>query len=102
MPEIMERLTGYDRIIFVDAHVSPDTEDLNCTAVLPEYSSSSFTHHMTPSAFLAFLETLYQCEPEAYLVSVRGHEFDFRRTLSPQVQAVVRPAVDIILKLMDR
>jgi hydrogenase maturation protease len=102
MPEIMERLTDYDRIIFVDAHVSPDTEDINCTAVLPEYSASSFTHHMTPSAFLAFLETLYHCEPEAYVVSVLGHEFDFRRTLSPRVQALVQTAADTVLELMDR
>jgi hydrogenase maturation protease len=102
IPEIMEMVTGYDKIVFVDAHVSSDMEDLNCTPVLPEYSSSSFTHHMKPSLLIAYLKAMYQCEPEAHLVSVRGYEFDFRRTLSCQVQAAVRPAVDIILRLMDR
>lgn len=102
MPEIMELLTGYGRLVFVDAHVGPDNEDLNCTRVFPQYVSSSFTHHMTPPAFLAFLKALYQCEPEAYLVSIRGHDFDFKRTLSPETQALVRPAVDAVLKRTDR
>jgi Ni,Fe-hydrogenase maturation factor len=102
IPEIMEMLTAYEKIVFIDAHVSPDLEDLSCSPVLPEYSSSSFTHHMTPSLLLAFIKSMYQHEPEAYLVSIRGHEFDFTRTFSCQVQAVIRPAIDIIVRLMDR
>lgn len=100
VPEIIELLTGYDRMVFIDAHVSSDMEDLNCSPVFPEYTSSSFTHHMTPSTFLAFLKTLYQCEPQAHLVSVRGREFDFKRTLSYQAEALVQPVADIILKLI--
>jgi hydrogenase maturation protease len=96
VPEIMELLTGYGRIIFVDAHVGADTEDLNCSPVTAQYISSSFTHHMTPSALLAFLKTMYQCEPEAYLISIHGYDFDFKRTFSPKVQALVQPAVDAI------
>jgi len=102
VPEIMELLTGYNRIIFVDAHVGSDTEDLNCSPVLAQYVSSSFTHHMTPSALLAFLQTMYQCEPEAHIVSVRGYDFDFKRTFSPKVQALIQPAVNAILKLMNQ
>ena len=101
VPEIMELLTGYDRIVFVDAHVGSDMEDLNCSPVLAQYISSSFTHHMTPSALLAFLKTMYQCEPEAYMVSIRGYDFDFKRTFSSRVQALVQPAVDAILKLIN-
>ena len=93
VPEIMELLTGYNKIIFVDAHVGSDLEDLNCSPVEAQYVSSSFTHHMTPAALLAFLKTMYQCEPKAHLVSIRGYDFDFKRTLSPKVQALVQPAV---------
>ena len=102
VPEIMELLAGYNRIIFVDAHVGPDMEDLNCSPVLAQYISSSFTHHMTPSALLAFLKTMYQCEPQAYMVSIRGSDFDFKRTLSSKVQALVQPAVDAIIKVIDK
>jgi hydrogenase maturation protease len=102
VPEIMELLTGYNKIIFVDAHIGSDLEDLSCSPVLAQYVSSSFTHHMTPSALLAFLKTMYQCEPEAYMISVRGYDFDFKRTFSPRVQALIQPAVNAILKFMNQ
>jgi hydrogenase maturation protease len=100
VPDIMELLAGYKRIIFVDAHVGSDSEDLHCSPVSAEYISSSFTHHMMPSALFAFLKTIYQCEPQGHLVSIRGYDFDFKQTLSPKVQKLVHPAVDTILKLM--
>lgn len=102
VPEIMELLTGYNKIIFVDAHIGSDKEDLNCSPISAQYISSSFTHHMTPSSLLAFLKTMYQCEPEGHLVSIRGHNFDFKRTLSFKVQVLVQPAVNVILKLIDQ
>jgi hydrogenase maturation protease len=102
VPEIMELLTGYNKIIFVDAHVGSDLEELNCAPVIAQYVSSSFTHHMTPSALMAFLQTLYQCEPQAHLISIHGYDFDFKKTFSPQVQAQVKPAVDAILKLLKQ
>ena len=102
IPEIMELLAGYNRIIFVDAHVGSDLEDLNCSPVSAQYVSSSFTHHMTPSALLAFLKTMYQSEPQAHMVSIRGYDFDFKPTLSPKVQTLVQPAVDAILKVIDQ
>ena len=102
IPEIMELLAGYNRIIFVDAHVGSDLEDLNCSPVSAQYVSSSFTHHMMPSALLAFLKTMYQSEPQAHMVSIRGYDFDFKPILSPKVQALVQPAVDAILKVIDQ
>jgi hydrogenase maturation protease len=100
VPEIMELLTGYAQIIFVDAHAGADMKDLNCSKVTPQYVSSTFTHHMTPDALLAFLKTLYQHEPEAYIVSVRAHDFDFKRSFSPKTQSLLRPASDKIIELL--
>jgi hydrogenase maturation protease len=100
VPEIMDWLRDYEQIIFVDAHTGPNLEDLNCSKVVPEYVTSTFTHHMTPSALLAFLKAIYQHEPEAYLVSVRGHDFDFKRSFSPETQSLLRPAVEKILQLL--
>ena len=101
VPEIMELFAGYNRIIFVDAYVGSDMEDLNCSPVSAQYISSSFTHHMTPSALLAFLKSMYECVPQAHLVSIRGINFDFKRTFSPQVQALIQPAADTVFRLID-
>lgn len=100
MPEIMEVLIGYDQVIFVDAHVGADTNDLKCEPVVPEYISATFTHHIAPASLLAFLQVLYNRNPASYIVSLRGYDFDFKRTLSPSMRILVPAAVEEIIKLL--
>jgi len=100
-PELMDMLVEYDRIIFVDAHVYEDADDLHCAAVLPEYAQSTFTHHMTPAMLLALLKALYHCEPIGNIVSIRGHDFDFHRGLSPATKALVGKAAEYIERLIS-
>jgi len=102
LPEIMEQFIGYEQIIFVDAHASEELGDLNFSPVTPQYVSSTFTHHLTPATFLAFLKSLYSQEPVAYIVSVRGYDFDFQRRLSPQTRALICPAANQILHLLKK
>ena len=99
-PELMETLAGYRQVVFVDAHVYENADPLHCAPVSPEYTPSSFTHHLTPGAFLALLKALYRLEPAGHLVSIRGHDFDFHRNLSPETEALVGPAVEHILRLI--
>lgn len=99
-PELMEVLAGYRLVVFVDAHVYENVDTLHCRPVSPEYTPSTFTHHLTPAAFLALLKTLYRLEPAGHLVSIRGRDFDFHRNLSPETEALVGPAVEYILRLL--
>jgi len=99
-PELLETLAGYQRVIFVDAHVYENVDALHCEPISPEYTPSAFTHHLTPAAFLALLKTLYHLEPAGHLVSIRGYDFDFHRDLSPETEAMVGPAVEYILRLL--
>lgn len=102
LPEIMEQFIGYEQIIFVDAHAGEELGDLNLSPVVPQYVTSTFTHHLTPATFLAFMKSLYCREPVAYIVSVRGHDFDFQRSLSPQTRALMSPAANQILHLLKK
>jgi hydrogenase maturation protease len=99
-PELMDTLVDYGRVIFLDAHVYENLEDLHCASVVPEYAPSTFTHHLTPAALLALFKTLYRAEPSGHLVSIRGYDFDFHRTLSEKASALVEPAVDSILQIL--
>ena len=99
-PELMDTLVDYGRVIFVDAHVYENMDDLHCSPVVPEYAPSTFTHHLTPAALLALLKTLYQAEPTGHLVSIRGYDFDFHRNLSEKTGALVEPAADCILRFL--
>lgn len=98
-PEIMETLVHYERVVFVDAHAAENMDDLHCARIHPDYVQSTFTHHMTPSSLLAFLQILYGHEPEASLLSVRGHDFDFKRGLSPATGSLLPAAVARIMDM---
>ncbi len=102
VPEMMELLSDYGRVIFVDAHVDPEMEDLYAAAVSPDEAGLTFTHHMTPATLLAFFKALYGHDLEGHLVSIRGRDFDFHRSLSPETRDLVEPAVLRILALIDR
>jgi hydrogenase maturation protease len=100
-PELMDVLTDYDQVIFVDAHVYENVDDLYCTPVSQEYTPPTFSHHITPPMLLALIKTLYHQEPSGNLVSIRGYDFDFHRELSVDTKALVEPAVDYILQLLN-
>ncbi len=99
-PELMDIMIDYSRVIFVDAHVYENMDDLHCAPVVPEYAPATFTHHLTPAALLALLKTLYQAEPTGRLVSIRGYDFDFHRNLSEKTGALVGPAADCIFRFL--
>lgn len=99
-PELMDTLVHYDQVIFVDAHVRDDAPDLHCEPVSAAYGPSAFTHHMTPGMLLALLKAIHHREPAGHIVSIRGHDFDFHNSLSPSAQALVGPAVELIVGLL--
>ncbi len=101
VPELVDILARYDRVIFVDAHVDPDMNDLHCGPIQHESASPLFSHHMTPAMLLGLTGALHGREPAGYIVSVRGSDFDFHQGLSPQSQALVKPAVCKILELIE-
>ena len=96
-PELAETLVDYGRVCFVDAHTGSVPEEIHLRPVKGEYQRSPFTHHMTPDTLLALCMGLYKRTPEAILVSVRGYQFGFERSLSPQTQALVEPVAQQIL-----
>ncbi len=102
VPEMIDLLEEYDRVVFVDAHVDPALDDLYCAAVSPDEAGLTFTHHMSPATLLAFFKALNGRDIEGHLVSIRGRDFDFHRDLSPETISLVEPAVDRILGLLGR
>ncbi len=101
-PELIETLADYNQVIFVDAHVREDVADLYSTSVSPAYTPSAFTHHITPAMLLALLQALHGKELPGYIVSIRGHDFGFRRGLSTAAAALVEPASERILQLLSQ
>jgi len=95
-PELAETVSHYDRVCFVDAHTSDIPDLISWTVLDPEYEKSPLTHHMSPRTVLSIAATIYEHQPEAVLVSVRGYHFQFERELSPQTAALADQATDLI------
>jgi hydrogenase maturation protease len=97
-PELAETIAQYERVCFVDAHTGAVPHDVNVSAIAAEFQASPLTHHLTPQALLTFAQTLYSARPEAILVSVRGYQFGFDRTLSPLTAQLAREAAEVVVK----
>ncbi len=93
-PEMAEVFANYERICFVDAHTGNIPKDIQMEPVSGSPASSAFTHHMTPAACLALVQTLYGAKPEALLLSIRGYQFGFTRKLSARTATLLKPAVE--------
>jgi hydrogenase maturation protease len=98
-PDLVNILTAYDQVIFVDAHVYPQAPNLCCRPVQPEAAQQALTHHMTPQLLLALLHGLHSRAPAGHIVSIRGHEFGFGRRLSSSTSKLVEAAVEKALSL---
>ena len=98
MPELSDVINEYERVCFVDAHTGAIENDLNTQPVIVAFQNSPFTHHMTPETLLCFVQTMYQQVPEAILVSVRGYEFDFERSLSERTEKLAEQAANSIME----
>jgi hydrogenase maturation protease len=96
-PEMAEDLAHYERVCFVDAHTGNIAEEIKFQAVEGEFQHSPFTHHLTAQSLLSMCKTLYGKTPEARLLSVRGYQFEFERSLSERTAALVPQAVAEIL-----
>jgi hydrogenase maturation protease len=88
-PELAERLAEFRRVCFVDAHTGDLPSPTRLEALAPAFTSSPFTHHLTPATCLALAQALFGRSPEAVVASVRGEAFGFARELSPAVAARV-------------
>lgn len=95
-PEMAEDMARYERVIFVDTHTGNIPHEIMLQPVEGSPASSSFTHHMTPAACLALVRTLYQASPDAVLLSVRGYNFGFTRSLSEQTAGLVRQSIEML------
>jgi hydrogenase maturation protease len=83
-PELAETLREYDVVVFVDAAVEGDPVALG--RIFPEESSLPLFHQITCGGILALTEALYHTCPEAWLLAVRGYDFEHGEGLTEKAQ----------------
>jgi hydrogenase maturation protease len=98
--EIAETISRYDAVIFVDAAIPEAPEAIQRSVVTPNFQSHAVAHYLTPADVLSLCQTLYQREPKAVLFSIRGRDFNFGTTLTPEVEQAARAVVKQIAGLI--
>jgi len=83
--EQAEIIRDYRLVVFIDASIEGEPVQLRPLHRLDV--SSPLSHHLPPEKLLYYVWLIYRKEPEAWLLSVRGYDFDFSDSLSPDAQA---------------
>ena len=103
-PELAERISWNDAVIFVDAAGEGSTGEVQCERIDAFSGEAHFSHELTPCALLILARELYAATPLAYTVTVCGKNFEHGEELSaevrdsmPKLSAEVERLVDELL-----
>jgi hydrogenase maturation protease len=80
--DLVEDIKDYENVVFIDASIEGDP--VNLRKIEPENKTSPLSHHLPPERILYFVNLLYKKNPQIYLLSVRGYDFDFKNEISPR------------------
>ena len=101
-PELAEVAAQYRRLVIVDVRVTGD-DGIEASKITGELAAVRLlSHELSAGDFVSLIEGLYHCHPCAYLVSVKGHDYDFGVGLSSEVAAVLPEVVEEVLALVGR
>jgi hydrogenase maturation protease len=95
--EDAEAVARHERVVFVDADRS-GAEPFSIRMLKPAKGGLSFsTHSVSAESVMALSRDLFGAEPEAWLMGIRGYQFDnFGEQLSEQGQANLAAAVEFL------
>lgn len=74
-------ISDKEAVIFVDASVSCQ-EPFQFYGIEPDIEITFTTHSMSPQSVLALCGDLYEKDVKAYILSIRGYDWDFAEGLS--------------------
>lgn len=86
-----------DAVIFVDASVNC-AEPFEFTKIEPAGEIAFTTHAMSPQSVMALCEDVYGKSPPAYILAVRGYEWDMEMPISEQAALNLNKSFKFILE----
>lgn len=101
VPEVVPLVSDSQTVIFVDAHMGTIPDDVRVVRVQEEHHFHAVTHHMSPGMVLSMASETKGKTPSAYLVSVRGENFDFGFGITEACKIHADLAVEKILELLN-
>ncbi|BAZ82578.1 MAG: hydrogenase maturation protease [Sphaerospermopsis kisseleviana] len=101
-PELAANLAQTNIVIFVDAGVNCQTEDVQVESLLPAMGKEINGHILNPESLLYLSQYLYNYCPEAWLITVPGENFELCDRISPTAQKGITTALSKIMQILDQ
>ena len=90
-------ISQYDVVVFADASIEEEVKDYWLEELKPSRALIEFTMHASsPGYILDLCEKMYGKKPEAWLLHIRGYEWDFREGLTEQAGLNLQKAVEAL------
>jgi hydrogenase maturation protease len=93
-------IAEYDLVVFADAAVE-GVGPFSVKRLEPALKVSFTTHSVPPESVLAICRDHFGRAPDAFLIAVRGYEFDIREGLSRKALLNLKRACDFVILLLE-
>jgi hydrogenase maturation protease len=95
-------ISGYSIVVFVDASLDA-SEPFSFQRAQANDQHSLSSHQLQPESVLQLCQTLYSTQPEAYILAIRGYEFDeFQESLSKKARANLDKALSFAKEWIEK
>ena len=81
---------------------SPDDSPFRLYAIGPEPTASFSTHSVSPGGIVALCYELYDARPKAYMLAIRGYEWEVNEPLSERAEANLNAAVQFLTEALGQ
>ena len=85
----------YEIVVFADSCPAGE-RPATLTEIGPSKTMSFSTHEMAPDSILALCQELYGRRPQAYILAIRGYDWDIREALSDAADKNLARAIDLL------
>ena len=92
-------IVQYDMVIFVDTTIE-EVEDFFVRRLEPAKKITFTSHLVKPESILAMCEDMYKRAPVAWLIGIRGYEFEYREGFTEAAQVNYERAKDFIAYIL--
>ncbi|WP_419194851.1 hydrogenase maturation protease [Novipirellula herctigrandis] len=93
-------LANYERVLFIDASISAPPP-FNLESLAPTTEIAFTSHSVSPGAVLAICHDHFHHVPEAWVLGIRGYQFDLGQGLSSDARVNLDAAFARVIELLD-
>jgi len=96
--EDAELATNYDTVLFIDAHTTIFKEGYVWETCEPKATDSFTTHELDPQSVLYLTDTIYNKQPNSFILGISGEDFRLAMGLSDLAAGNLEKALDFFNK----